>query len=182
MLYIMRHGLTDWNVLHRMQGQTDVPLNDEGRQMARKARKEYWDVHFDICFSSPLVRAYETAKLLLEGRDVPIVTDDRLKEMRFGVFEGAQEVFKLPDSPIIPLFKAPDQYVPVEGGESLEELFDRTGQFLEEEVEPRLKEGLDVLIVGHGVVNSSIICRARGNELKDLWQERIENCVLKHIK
>ena len=84
MPYIIRHGKTDWNVRHKMQGRTDIPLNEEGRQMAEAAREEYRDVHFDICFCSPLIRARETAEILLRGRDVPIVTDNRLMEMSFG--------------------------------------------------------------------------------------------------
>ncbi len=57
MLYIMRHGRTDWNVRHKLQGRTDIPLNDEGRMMAAEAGKQYSDIHFDICYSSPLERA-----------------------------------------------------------------------------------------------------------------------------
>ena len=56
MLYIIRHGKTDWNVWHKLQGRTDIPLNEEGRQMAEAAREEYRDVHFDLCFCSPLIR------------------------------------------------------------------------------------------------------------------------------
>ena len=48
MLCIMRHGRTDWNDLRKLQGRTDIPLNDAGREMAEAARKEYADVHFDI--------------------------------------------------------------------------------------------------------------------------------------
>ena len=97
MLYIIRHGKTDWNVLHKLQGRTDVPLNDEGRRMAEAAREEYRDVHFDVCFCSPLVRARETAEILLRGRDVPVLTDDRLMEMSFGSYEGQENSFDIPD-------------------------------------------------------------------------------------
>ena len=68
MLYIMRHGKTEWNERHKLQGRTDVPLNEAGRAMAEAAREEYREVHFDICFCSPLVRARETAEILLRGR------------------------------------------------------------------------------------------------------------------
>ena len=51
-LYIMRHGKTDWNEKHKIQGRTDIPLNDEGRKMAAAAAEEYKDIHFDICFRS----------------------------------------------------------------------------------------------------------------------------------
>ena len=72
MLYIIRHGKTDWNLKHKLQGRTDIPLNDEGRAMALEAGERYKDVHFDVCYCSPLIRARETAELLLKGRDVPI--------------------------------------------------------------------------------------------------------------
>ena len=52
----MRHGKTDWNLKHKLQGQTDVPLNDLGREMARKAAIDCANVNFDICYSSPLIR------------------------------------------------------------------------------------------------------------------------------
>ena len=63
MLYIMRHGRTDWNEQYRLQGGTDIPLNEEGRRMAREAAETYRDVEFDLCYVSPLQRARETAEL-----------------------------------------------------------------------------------------------------------------------
>ena len=81
MLYIMRHGKTDWNAKHKLQGRTDIPLNEEGIQMAEQAKEKYKDVNFDICYCSPLVRAKQTAEIVLEGRNIPIVYDDRLMEM-----------------------------------------------------------------------------------------------------
>ena len=90
----MRHGKTDWNLLHKLQGQTDIPLNDMGRKMAREAGERYKDIHFDVCYCSPLVRARETARLVLEGRDVPVIIDDRLAEMGFGIYEGTEEEFR----------------------------------------------------------------------------------------
>ncbi len=176
MLYIMRHGQTDWNVRKKLQGQTDIPLNEEGRKMAREAAEKYRDVHFDICFCSPLVRARETAELLLEGRDVPIVVDERLIEMSFGVYEGIENSFAIPDCPINVLFWHPEQYEKVEGGENLEELYARTGNFLEEKVYPLIREGKDVLIVGHGGMNLSISNRIQGVPLKDYWKNLQGNC------
>ena len=131
MFYIIRHGKTDWNVLHKLQGRTDVPLNDEGRQMAEAARAEYQDVHFDICFCSPLIRAKETAEILLKGRNIPILTDERLVEMGFGSYEGLENSFQIPDCPINELFFHPENYTsPPGGAESLDSLFARTGEFL----------------------------------------------------
>lgn len=179
MLYIMRHGKTDWNEEHKLQGRTDIPLNSDGRLMAENARYEYADVHFDVCYCSPLVRAKETAEILLRGRNIPIITDDRLVEMSFGVYEGTENCFQKTDSPISVLFFHPEKYtVPVEGGESFEQLFARTGEFLREIVRPLLEQGKDILIVGHGAMNSSIVCQVRGIPLEKFWSAGIENCKL----
>ena len=183
MLYIIRHGKTDWNDRHKLQGRTDVPLNAEGRQMAEAAREEYRDVHFDICFCSPLIRARETADILLRGRDIPVIIDNRLAEMSFGTYEGLENSFQIPDCPINVLFHAPENYTsPPGGAESLEELFARTGAFLRERVDPLLTEGKDVLIVGHGAMNSSIVSQVRQLPRAQFWSAGIENCKLMKLE
>lgn len=182
MLYIIRHGKTDWNARRKIQGRTEISLNEEGREMARIAREEYKDVHFDICFSSPMLRALETAEILMEGRDIPIVTDDRLVEMCFGNYEGFERSFDFPDCPINLIFKDPENYKEsIEGSETFEELFARTGSFLEEKVYPELEKGKDILIVGHGAMNSGIVCQVKKKEIRDFWSDGIENCKLMRL-
>lgn len=184
MLYIIRHGRTDWNDDHRIQGHTDTELNEVGRKMAAEAAALYRNIHFDICYCSPLKRAKETAEILLKGRNVPIITDDRLKEMGFGKYEGMKEIFSMPECPLNVFFNNPEKYVPEEGGgESLDELFLRSGSFLKEVVEPGLKEGKDILIVGHGALNSGIICRIKyGCDKSRFWEDGIPNCKLMRLK
>lgn len=182
MLYIMRHGRTDWNNEHRLQGCTDIPLNDEGRKMAKDAVEEYKDIYLDVCYCSPLVRARETAEIFLADRDIPLIFDDRLKEMGFGVYEGFANSFDHPDCPVNVLFFHPEAYTtPVEGGESLQELFKRTGEFIKEVVEPDLAAGKDVLIVGHGALNSAIICQIKKRDVSEFWAEGIPNCKIQKI-
>lgn len=182
MLYIMRHGKTDWNAKRKLQGCTDIPINDEGREMAIAASEEYKDVHFDVCYCSPLIRARETAELVLKGRNIPIIIDDRLREMGFGIYEGIENSFDIPDCPVNVLFFEPQNYKGVEGGETLDDVFKRTGEFLKEVVEPDLAEGKDVLIVGHGAMNSTIVTQIRNNPVSELWKEGIPNCKLIKLK
>ena len=178
-LYIVRHGRTDWNDQKRLQGQTDIPLNDTGRAMAKEAGERYADIPFDICFSSPLCRAKETAELLLQGRDVPIRFDDRLKEMAFGEYEGVAQSFSIPNCPVNEFFFHPAEYTEaVPGGENVNELLGRTGSFYKEEVVPLLREGKNVLIVGHGAMNLSFICNVWELPTEDFWRTGIENCKL----
>lgn len=182
MLYIMRHGKTDWNAKHKLQGRTDISLNEDGRKMAENAWKEYRDIHFDICYCSPLSRAKETAEIVLKERNVPIVIDERLIEMCFGIYEGIENSFQNPDCPINILFKNPERYItPVENAESFEELYSRTGEFIKDIVEPELKQGKDILIVGHGAMNSSIVCQIKDIPIEKFWSAGIDNCKLMRL-
>ena len=180
-LYVLRHGMTDWNVVKKLQGQTDIPLNDEGIAMAKEAGEKYRDVHFDTCFCSPLVRARRTADLLLKGRDIPIEYDDRLKEIAFGDYEGLLYTELSDDHPVKKAFRDPEHFVPAKGGESIKQLIERTGDFLHEKVRPLLDKDMDVLIVGHGAMNSSIIVNVKELPVEEFWNEGIENCVLKRL-
>ena len=85
---LIRHGLTEWNVSGRFQGQTDLPLSEDGRRQARRlGRRMARNSGADLIVASPLVRAYETAQLAFPGRE--IARDARLMELHFGIFEGA---------------------------------------------------------------------------------------------
>jgi glucosyl-3-phosphoglycerate phosphatase len=87
-LIIWRHGNTDWNAGHRVQGQTDVPLNDLGRQQAEDAAQLLVRFRPDAIVASDLRRAADTAAALgaLTGRTV--VHDERLRERYFGAWQG----------------------------------------------------------------------------------------------
>ena len=87
-VYLVRHGQTDWNAARRIQGDTDIPLNERGRAVARATAEGMRDIPVDVMFSSPLIRAYETAQILAEGRGIEIRRDLRLREICFGEYEG----------------------------------------------------------------------------------------------
>ena len=91
-LYIIRHGVTEWNELKKVQGAADIPLAPEGMRLAEKTGEALRDVPFDICFTSPLHRAVETARLVLGKRAdrVPVIPDRRIQEIDFGVVEGTR--------------------------------------------------------------------------------------------
>lgn len=86
-LYMVRHGRTDWNEHGLMQGMSDIPLNENGKEEVIKSRNLLKDVNFDICISSPLRRAIETAKIIVNSK-CEIICDDLLIERNLGQFEG----------------------------------------------------------------------------------------------
>ena len=89
-VYFMRHGQTVWNVEHRIAGVTDVELTDEGRRQARAAAEELLrgGTAVDEIWSSPLIRAAETARILSEATGIPWRAEPRLREQDFGRWEG----------------------------------------------------------------------------------------------
>ncbi len=84
-LYIIRHGKTNWNLKKLIQGITDLSLSEEGIKDIKELKKEIDKISFDICITSPLKRAKETAEILVK---CPIITDERLKERYMGKLEG----------------------------------------------------------------------------------------------
>lgn len=86
--YFIRHGETDWNIEKRIQGNTDIPLNARGIDQAKQRAKTLQQEPFDACFSSDLSRAEQTARVLIEGRSIPLYLDSRLRERSHGTLEG----------------------------------------------------------------------------------------------
>lgn len=87
-LYIARHGETAWNLENRVSGRTDVPLTERGREQARALARNAMGKGIEVILASPLQRAQETARAVSDAIGVPILTDGRLVELNFGIFEG----------------------------------------------------------------------------------------------
>ncbi len=87
-LYIWRHGRTLWNAEHRVQGQTDVALDETGHRQAAEAAQRLALRRPDAIVSSDLRRAVQTAEYLAEATGLPIQLDDRLREQFFGEWQG----------------------------------------------------------------------------------------------
>ena len=89
-IYLIRHGETDWNIIKRYQGVTDIPLNLTGHEQARKAAQKIGALEkkFTAIYSSPQKRAYQTAQAISEKLGLPIYQDERLREINLGDWEG----------------------------------------------------------------------------------------------
>lgn len=86
--YIVRHGETEWNVKGLVQGHTDIPLTEKGKKEARQLAKKFSQINFNAVFSSDLLRAKQTAKIITLERNIAIKTTQALRERSFGRFEG----------------------------------------------------------------------------------------------
>lgn len=87
-IYIIRHGQTDWNIQDKMQGISDIPLNELGKQQAEKRANTLSHKNIPIIYSSPLSRAYATASIIAKKTHSKIIIDERLQERNYGLAEG----------------------------------------------------------------------------------------------
>lgn len=149
-IWLVRHGETEWNLAGRLQGRTDVPLDEKGRRQAGAARDFILskDIDFDCVFASPLSRALETAEIISGEDPARIRTDDRLIEAGFGIFEG-KTWDQLKHVPIRTI-RSLRPFAALTGVESRASLENRAKSFLNElSSEPRA-EASDILVVSHG--------------------------------
>jgi len=177
-IYLFRHGETDWNKARRLQGQSDIPLNASGRELAVKTAEALRDVSFDKAFSSPLRRAAETARILLGTGSTPLVTDSRLMEINFGEYEGRgfDEAKKDPAHPLHSFFCQPETYIPPTGAETFQAAQARGNAFFREQILPLEKSRGTVLIVAHGAFNRCVLNAIADIPLADFWKIDLPNC------
>jgi broad specificity phosphatase PhoE len=88
LLYIVRHGVTDWNQSQCIQGQLDIPLNDAGRSQAALVAERLASLGATALYSSDLLRAYETAQIIAQAVGLQIIQKPSLREMHFGAWQG----------------------------------------------------------------------------------------------
>lgn len=181
-LYIVRHGTTDWNAQKKFQGAQDIELNENGRKLAAElgVRLDAAKIDFDCIYSSPLIRAYETACLIRGHKTYPIIRNQLLTEISFGKLEGLPyDDWINTDLPRKYFFTAPASYVPPEGGETFDSVCERTKRFVQTVIEPVQKTKPDsrIMIVAHGALLAGMMCYLDGRGIENFWGNGLKgNC------
>lgn len=181
-IYIARHGQTEWNREGIIQGCMDSKLTDIGIIGAELLNKRVKDLEIDYIISSPLGRAYNTAKIIKGDRDIEIIKCDGLKEICCGDFEGhrfmdlseeyPEEFSKIRENPF-------DNRYP--NGENLSEFFDRVAKCFKDIIE-KYKNN-KILIVAHGGTIKCIQAFIRNRKIDNKWFDSVvENCSFTHLK
>jgi probable phosphoglycerate mutase len=162
LICIVRHGETDWNTTGVLQGWLDVPINERGRVQARELAQAFADSGFACVYTSPLIRALETAQILAAQLRLPPPTrHDGLKERNFGVIQGIPktELAELNPALLEHIVKRnPDTRF--EQGESMDECATRVLDGVRDIA--RQRPGERVLAVTHGWVMDAITREVRG--------------------
>ena len=154
MIFVVRHGETEWNAVNKVLGRTAIPLNNKGMEQAYELARSLKDLKIDIFLCSPLCRARQTADAISNETGIRYKIDDRLIEQDFGKFEGVnrfdggyQEAKR-------------EYFARYPGGESYFDLAARVFPLLKE------LEGANALLVTHGG-----ICRMIRNYFEDMGNE-----------
>lgn len=143
----VRHGETQFNSAHRMQGRCDSPLTEKGIQQAFTAKHKLKDTHFDSAYVSTSERTRDTADILLEGQNMSYITDKRLQEVFFGKLEGEKNALENSE------YKKRFDHVQFSdlGGEDYEDVAVRLQSFLNSVID-HSNENDSVLLVSHGML------------------------------
>lgn len=176
-LYFLRHGQTTWNADgNRYAGATDVPLTELGIEQARRGGELVRDLQFDAVYCSGKTRAIETARLALEGRNIPIIQDVRLNEMNYGDWEGKTyaEIVAEPENHWHEWRLDPDAWRPGKNGELASEVVARITGFLFDVLQP----GKTVLAVAHHTTGRLLIAHTLEMPLPCYIRLQLDNASL----
>ena len=181
-LLLTRHGETEWNIAQRFQGQSDVPLNEIGRQQANALADRLSTQPIDIVYSSDLQRATETAKMIMQksGYKPDLHLDSRLREMNFGAWEGlTYKEIKQSNPTALAAWKADVSTTAAPNGETLNQLSARVQSFLDDVRAQHADK--TVLLVAHGGVLQTLLCLALNLKPTMYWQFHLSLASLSEV-
>ncbi len=172
MLYIIRHGKTELNAKMLMQGRSDHPLNEAGFAQAEEAAGRFREmgVTIDKVYTSPLIRAVQTAKKI--APDAEIEVEQRLIEMDYGPYEGMD--LRNPAPEVIDFFMDFINVPAPEGMEPLPAIVKRLGTFLEEIIEEAKER--NILISTHAIAMKGALEYLTPESKGSYWAKNIGNC------
>lgn len=169
-LYITRHGETEWNLQGRVQGSKDSNLTTKGVTQATQLGKYLTKTHIDVIYSSSSGRAYNTARIIAENRQIDVIKLDGLKEMHLGIWEGKTfDIIREDYTQMHETFWNKPHQLKEFPGETFDEFRDRVVSTVLHIVEKH--RGKDILIVAHALVLKILMSYFEDRPLEKLFDE-----------
>jgi alpha-ribazole phosphatase len=180
LVYIVRHGSTDWNQSGRIQGHLDPPLNAAGRAQARLVSQRLAQLGATALYSSDLQRTYETAQIIGQATGLRVIQKTALREMHFGRWQGwtFQEI-RDRDPQGYAARRAQPYDVPPPGGETWRRFYDRAVRAIEELL--AVTTAARLIVVTHSGVCTALGLRALGLDCTGKRTFGNDNCSLHTI-
>jgi broad specificity phosphatase PhoE len=180
-IYLVRHGQTAWNKEEIFRGKTDIALNETGLREAELAGEYLKEKEIHAIFSSPLSRAWETARKIAQFHHLEVQPLNGIIDMSFGNWEGhSLNEVKKNDSERYRQWQEEPHLVKFPGGESLEEVRVRSMAALEDAI--RLYPGKQLVLVSHRVINKVLLCGILGLDNSHFWQIRQDTTAINLIQ
>lgn len=156
-VYLTRHGQTEWNIERRLQGRGNSPLTEAGIERAKELRERVKDMNIDVIYSSPIERALDTANIIKGHKDIEVITDDGLMEMCFGDYEGRRTDEVMMENPEwdIDLIMHGDTELCAPNGENLGAVRARVRDAMNKIIDEN--RGKSVLVVTHGITLKALM-------------------------
>ncbi len=178
-IFLIRHGLTDYNEEKKMQGLIDVPLNNRGKEQAQAAAKELSEVESDLIVHSPLIRAAQTAEIIAGRQKRPKLRPlSSLVEMDIGDYEGKSFKSYEEEMPDYCLKWRYNKDIPLPGGESYQDVYLR----VKDDILKLIQEDFKTLfIVAHSAVNRALLSHILNIDVQQGRSFTQENCSLSKI-
>lgn len=180
-IYLVRHGQTEWNVEERLQGWSDSPLTQAGRESAVALSQKLESRLPGKIYTSDLGRALTTAEILRGDRDIPILQRSELRELALGPWEGHcfKEV-KAKETEKMDIYFNDPQNHHLEGVEDYHDLMDRIQKFMDEI--KTLDEDF-IVVVAHGVSIAAIVNIIENRPLDKFWERPlVDGLSITHIQ
>ncbi|WP_026504950.1 histidine phosphatase family protein [Butyrivibrio sp. NC3005] len=173
-IWLTRHGQTNLNKNHLMQGRTDEPLNEKGILQAQKARCALGNITFDAVYSSPLQRAIHTASIIGNTPPDKILIDERLIETDFGKYEKRN--YMQMGLSMSFYWACPEFFNAPKTVETLESMIERSYSFVQDLEKQKYK---NVLITCHGGIMRVLSGCLADNPRKYIWRPKPHNCEIR---
>jgi len=181
LLYLLRHGETDWNVEQRIQGVSDTALNGVGVAQAEALARAMRGRPIARVYASPLSRARRTAEIVARALGVPLAEEAGIAELNQGELEGtAFRQLHETHPGFMALWRSRPARARMPGGETLAELQERAWAAMERFLEAH--RGETIAAVSHNLAIISILCRVLGVELDGFRRLRQHNAAMNIVE
>ncbi len=181
-IYLVRHGLTLWNAEKRFQGSKDVSLSEEGIKQAMKVRDRLKELKFDAIYSSDLKRAFRTAEIIAEPHVMDVIPVKEIREINMGDWEGLtwDEIAR----DYVDIHRAWTErptMAAIPNSEGVIKANQRAFKAFNE-LTTKHKDDQRILIVSHGLINATILCRIEEINLDDWFNMHQNNTAVNIIE
>lgn len=171
-LVLVRHAETDWNRDRRVQGFSNINLNDTGRLQAQQIGEALKREKLDLIYSSPLYRALDTAKAIAKHHGLEVQEDPRLMELDQGDLDGlTPEELRASYPEILERWRIDAATVKLPGGESMLQLQQRAWEVIQE-LYAKSPDG-NAAVVSHNLAIMTIVCKCLDLYLSNFRRMRL---------